>query len=127
MRRKLVIAGLKNQDKRRLSVDGRLLILTMIVALSILFVQIAPFESNNDKLKYGMFENIEQILSDGSLSEEEEAFLLSLSCSEFKEFYGTNKSVCLYLLDENNEPVTKDGNRLIIGCESDEEGNPCTP
>lgn len=61
-------------------------------------------------------QSLNEIFSDGKLSGDEENFLVTLSCEDLKRIYETDKSLCLYLKDEEGNPLPLSSKKMGVGC-----------
>ncbi|MFW5990727.1 MAG: hypothetical protein ACOCQX_00720 [Candidatus Nanoarchaeia archaeon] len=113
-----------------LSIDSYLaigLFLTTVVAFySFISLQGAESEltANSEVLVHRLRENV--IFEDDSLSEEEEARLVEMNCTEIKELFESKLDICIYFRDSerNVVPLTNGTiHKLGVGCEGVEIGN----
>lgn len=56
-----------------------------------------------------------QYFKDGELDSDEIEALSGMDCATLKEFFDTNKNICIYATDKNGNIVELD-NKIAVGC-----------
>lgn len=124
--------------KKTLSIDAFLMMVSLFILALFLFSSAKPEivevrrevpEINNnivkevgkeivkEQVKFSKDrETLDNIFADGELSGEEEEFLVTLTCDDLKLIYETEKSLCLYLQDEEGNPLSLKSKKMGVGC-----------
>lgn len=111
---------------KRINKQAQTITLDLIIGISIFLTAIVLFYYlfGIDVTKTEEEDAAEQIIEglsgnayfhDGELDGDEIEALSAMNCTALKEFFNTNKNVCLYATDKNGNLVELD-NKIALGC-----------